>query len=99
MQVDIFALGASLLELAAGAQLPQKGDQWQQLRTHGTCLHMQGECLDAISGCRCGSDQVNPRIWVAVSYFVPSDLWFDRQRTLSATFCSAALLSALAGRQ
>ena len=36
-QVDIFALGASLLELAAGAQLPQRGEQWQQLRTHGTC--------------------------------------------------------------
>lgn len=35
-QVDIFALGASLLELAAGAQLPQSGEQWQQLRTHGT---------------------------------------------------------------
>jgi len=36
-KVDIFALGASLLELAAGAQLPQRGEQWQQLRTHGTC--------------------------------------------------------------
>lgn len=51
-KVDMFALGASLLELATATHLPQSGEPWQQLRTHG---------LDAISRTH-SIDSVRPHL-------------------------------------
>jgi len=39
-KVDMFALGAMLLELAQGKRLPNSGEDWQHLRAHGVDVHL-----------------------------------------------------------